>query len=101
MRRTHARRRGMAAEPTVPARRQAWITLPLEEVIPPRAVLTELARGFLMVNDVDPESARRFALTFLRERAGPAPTPPKVLPAERLASVRRGIASALRDEGPP
>jgi hypothetical protein len=85
----------------VAGRREAWTTLPLEEVIPPRAVLTELARGFLMVHEVNPESARRFALTFLKEHSGAPPPPPKVVPAERLASVRRGVVSALRDNGPP
>ncbi|MCI4324757.1 MAG: hypothetical protein L3K00_02570 [Thermoplasmata archaeon] len=91
----------MSSTPPVPGRRQAWTTLPLDEVIPPRAVLTELARGFLMVHEVDRESALRFAQTFLKERAGAPPTPSKVVPAERLASVRRGVASALRDSGPP
>jgi hypothetical protein len=91
----------MTIDPPVAGRRVGWTSLPLEEVVPPRAVLTELARGFLMVNDVDPDSAKRFALTFLKERSGAPPPPPKVVPAERLASVRRGVASALRDSGPP
>jgi hypothetical protein len=91
----------MSSEQPVPGRREAWTTLPLDEVIPPRAVLTELARGFLMVHEVDPDSARRFCQTFLKERAGVPPAPPKVVPVERLASVRRGVASALRDPGPP
>ena len=47
----------------------------IEEVIPARAVLTELARGFLLVHESDPERALQFATTFLQERAGrPAPT---------------------------
>jgi hypothetical protein len=91
----------MTSGERVAGRREAWTTLPLEEVIPPRAVLTELARGFLMVNEVNPESARRFAQTFLKERSGAPPPTPKAVPAERLASVRRGLASALRDTGPP
>jgi hypothetical protein len=91
----------MSSEEPTGRRRGAWVTLPLEEVVPPRAVLTELARGFLMVNAVNPESARRFAQTFLKEHSGTPPPPPKVVPAERLASVRRGVASALRDTGPP
>jgi len=82
-------------------RRELWTTLPLDDVVPPRAVLTELARGFLMSQQSDPEGARRFAQTFLRERSGVPPEPPRVVPAERLASVRRGISSVLRDTGPP
>jgi len=48
------------------------------EVVPARAVLTELARGFLLVRESDRERAVRFARTFLRERAGPPqlPSPP-------------------------
>ena len=84
-----------------PGRRELWTTLPLDDVVPPRAVLTELARGFLMSQGTDPDSARRFAQTFLKEKAGPAPPPARVVPAERLAFVRRGVAKALRDPGPP
>jgi len=50
------------------------------EVVPAPAVLTELARGFLLVRDSDPDRAVRFAATFLKERAG-AP------PAERVEAV--------------
>jgi hypothetical protein len=47
----------------------------IEEVVPARAVLTELARGFLLVHESDPARALQFATTFLQERAGrPAPT---------------------------
>ncbi|MCI4330170.1 MAG: hypothetical protein L3K01_03975 [Thermoplasmata archaeon] len=91
----------MSSEQPVPGRREAWTTLPLDAVVPPRAVLTELARGFLMVHEVNPESARRFAQTFLKEQAGTPPVPPKVVPAERLASVRRGVVAALRERGSP
>jgi hypothetical protein len=42
----------------------------LEEVVPARAVLTELARGFLLVQESNPDRARTFAKTFLREREG-------------------------------
>ncbi|MCI4319743.1 MAG: hypothetical protein L3K23_06405 [Thermoplasmata archaeon] len=42
--------------------------LPLDKVVPARAVLTELARGFLLVNDTDRRQAARFAATFLKER---------------------------------
>ena len=81
--------------------RELWTTLPLDDIVPPRAVLTELARGFLLSHESDPDGARRFAQTFLRERSGPAPSPPRVAPAERLASVRRGLFAALRDPPPP
>jgi hypothetical protein len=42
----------------------------LEEIVPARAVLTELARGFLLVHESNPQRAVRFAETFLREREG-------------------------------
>jgi hypothetical protein len=44
----------------------------LQEVVPARAVLTELARGFLLVQESNPERARAFARTFLQEREGAA-----------------------------
>jgi hypothetical protein len=69
---------------------------PIQEVVPPRAVLTELARGFLMVHQSDPVHAARFARSFLKEQVGPAP-PDRVVPMERLPGVRRGLAAALRE----
>ncbi len=64
----------------------------IREIVPPRAVLTELARGFLLVHETNPARAVRFAETFLKERAGrlEAPgvqAPPKVTLA-RLALGR-------------
>ncbi len=44
----------------------------LEDVVPARAVLTELARGFLLAQASNPDRARVFARTFLQEREGPA-----------------------------
>jgi hypothetical protein len=44
-------------------------------VVPARAVLTELARGFLLVHESNPDRAVRFAETFLRERAEAADAP--------------------------
>jgi hypothetical protein len=44
-------------------------------VVPPRAVLTELARGFLLVHESNPERAVRFAETFLKEQVGRVATP--------------------------
>ena len=45
----------------------------IEEVVPARAVLTELARGFLLAQETDPAQAVRFAVTFLKERSGRTP----------------------------
>jgi hypothetical protein len=90
----------MVPEERGPRRREAWTTLPLDEVVPARAVLTELARSFLLVHESDPDHARRFAQTFLREHAGPTPEA-RVAPAERLASVRRGVSMALREPTRP
>lgn len=42
----------------------------LAEIVPARAVLTELARGFLLVHETNPARAVRFAETFLKEREG-------------------------------
>jgi hypothetical protein len=39
----------------------------LKRVVPGRAVLTELARGFLLVHESNPGRAVRFAETFLKE----------------------------------
>jgi hypothetical protein len=45
----------------------------LREVVPGRAVLTELARGFLLVHQTNPDRAVRFAATFLKECTSLAP----------------------------
>jgi hypothetical protein len=42
----------------------------IHEVVPARAVLTELARGFLLVHQSNPARAVRFAETFLKEKSG-------------------------------
>lgn len=44
----------------------------LHEVVPARAVLTELARGFLLVQASNPDRALQFATTFVRECSGAA-----------------------------
>ena len=85
-------RRRTAPPPSPPVH-----SLPLAEVVPQRAVLTELARGFLLVNGSDPNQALKFASTFLRERSGPPPAT-RSLPPNRLASVRRGVDAALRTD---
>ena len=72
-------------------------TLPLADVVPPRAVLTELARGFLLTQGADPERAKRFASSFLRERAGP-PGPGRIVPMNRRPTVHRGV-DATQDGG--
>jgi hypothetical protein len=63
---------------------------PFREVVPARAVLTELARGFLLVQGSNPERARQFAATFVRECAGSAAAgrPDAVRPV-RVAARRR------------
>ncbi|HYK94121.1 MAG TPA: hypothetical protein VEY07_08805 [Thermoplasmata archaeon] len=77
-------------EPPREPRRAAQLPLePLEAVVPPRAVLTELARGFLLLHERDPTRASQFAATFLREQAG-HPLEPPVRPS--LPSVRRTSA---------
>lgn len=57
--------------PPVPA---SYSEEQIHQVVPARAVLTELARGFLLVRESDRERAVRFAATFLRERAAPSGT---------------------------
>jgi hypothetical protein len=49
----------------------------LREVVPQRAVLTELARGFLLAQHTEPDRAVRFLETFLREQSHP-PRPARV-----------------------
>ncbi len=75
----------MGSRPERPAPR---VSEEFREVVPARAVLTELARGFLLERDHDPSRALRFAATFLQEHAGgpraPAgPTPAPLSPGRR------------------
>ncbi len=65
--------------------------LPVEEVVPPRSVLTELARGFLLTRDRDGTRAARFASTFLRERHPEIGHEAKIspVPAGPLSPARR------------
>jgi hypothetical protein len=79
----------------------------IREVVPARAVLTELARGFLLVRESDRERAVRFAVTFLREhedrpaRADPVPYPAAV-PSERaFGRVPRGAVERPDPRTPP
>jgi hypothetical protein len=61
----------------------------LRPVVPGRAVLTELARGFLLVHESNPDRAVRFAETFLRECTGG-------IPAGRVESTRPVTLARLR-----
>jgi hypothetical protein len=62
----------------------------IEEVVPTRAVLTELARGFLLVQNTDRAQAVRFAATFLKERAG-RPVPAHVESVHRVTMARLSL----------
>jgi hypothetical protein len=78
----------------------------IREVIPARAVLTELARGFLLVRENDRARALRFAVTFLKEQAdAPRPAPlayPSAPWAQRgLGRVSRGAVERPDPRGPP
>jgi len=67
----------------------------LREIVPARAVLTELARGFLLERDSSPERAVRFAATFLKERSG-APPPQRAEPASNVTLARLALGRAPR-----
>ncbi len=68
----------------------------LRAIVPARAVLTELARGFLLVHQSNPDRAVRFAETFLRECTGAASparvesTRPVTLARLQLGRLPRG-----------
>jgi len=63
---------------------------PIREVVPGRAVLTELARGFLLVHESNPGRAVRFAETFLRECAA-AESPQRVDASLPVTWARRRL----------
>jgi hypothetical protein len=67
----------------------------IREVVPAPAVLTELARGFLLVRDSDPERALRFATTFLRERSG-SPRPERVEAVPKITLARLSLGRSPR-----
>ena len=67
----------------------------IREVVPARAVLTELARGFLLVHETNPSRAVRFAETFLRERAG-RPTEARVAPVAKVTLARLSLGRSYR-----
>jgi hypothetical protein len=62
----------------------------LREVVPRRAVLTELARGFLLVHESNPGRAVRFAETFLREQAAAA-LPERVDASRPVTAAQRRL----------
>lgn len=81
----------MGGPPTERRPSTAFVELPLDEVVPARAVLTELARGFLLTAGEDPEQAKRFASSFLREQQSGRPSPGRIVPLNRQPAVRRGV----------
>jgi hypothetical protein len=62
----------------------------IHEVVPARAVLTELARGFLLVHESNPARAVRFAETFLKERSG-RPPPPHIESVPKVTLARLSL----------
>jgi len=62
----------------------------IREVVPARAVLTELARGFLLVHETDRAQAVQFAATFLKERAGRS-VPPRVESVPHVTMARLSL----------
>jgi hypothetical protein len=67
----------------------------VEEVVPARAVLTELARGFLLVHESNPDRARQFAATFLREKSGGVP-PVRVESVTKVTMARLALGRSPR-----
>jgi hypothetical protein len=69
----------------------------LREVVPARAVLTELARGFLLAQATNPDRAVRFAATFVRECTG-TPLPTRTEATRPVTLARRRLGTT--DSGP-
>jgi hypothetical protein len=65
------------------------------EIVPARAVLTELARGFLLEHQSNPGHAVRFAEGFLREQAG-RPAPPRMEPLPHVSLARLSLGRTYR-----
>lgn len=92
------------SHPLFPRRMEAGPAVPVpealpryfHEVVPGRAVLTELARGFLLAHASDAKRATEFAVTFLREWTTTA-APPRPVPLPRLTLVRRGAVRPTRE----
>ncbi len=62
----------------------------IREVVPERAVLTELARGFLLVHESDRNQALQFATTFLKEYTGRS-NPASVESVHRVTMARLSL----------
>lgn len=62
----------------------------IHEVVPERAVLTELARGFLLVHESDRNKALQFATTFLKEYTGRT-TPGRVESVRSVTMARLSL----------
>jgi len=90
-------------DPPVPAEEPG--SEDIHVIVPARAVLTELARGFLLVHESNPERAVRFAETFLREQSGrarpPAPSSGPPLSRARLALGRYPRGAVEPSAGSP
>ncbi len=67
----------------------------IREIVPARAVLTELARGFLLVHETNPSRAVRFAETFLKEREGRA-AEARVAPVPNVTLARLSLGRSYR-----
>jgi hypothetical protein len=67
----------------------------LRDVVPARAVLTELARGFLLVHVSNPDRAVRFAETFLKECTAAA-APERVETTRPVTPARRQLGRLPR-----
>lgn len=73
-------------------------------VVPARAVLTELARGFLLAHETNLEQAVRFAETFLKEQTGQlarAPTEPAPKVTRARLALGRFPRGAVEPTSPP
>jgi hypothetical protein len=67
----------------------------IAEIVPARAVLTELARGFLLVHASDRAHAVRFATGFLREQSGRLDLP-RVEPVQKVTLARLSLGRHYR-----
>lgn len=67
----------------------------IRAIVPSRAVLTELARGFLLVHETNTTRAVQFALTFLREREG-RPEEPRLVRTPTVTRAQRSLGRLAR-----
>ncbi|HKS59166.1 MAG TPA: hypothetical protein VJS68_00115 [Thermoplasmata archaeon] len=71
-----------------PRTRSEESPVPLEEIVPERLVLTELARGFLLAQGTDAHQATRFARRFLKEKSALPPRESVAVPVESFPPMR-------------